>query len=119
MATFSKELLSSSPSSTGRGIKIASSSTDIHTANVANTVDEVWLYAVNTSTSSVKLTVYWGASNATDDEIEITINGESGLTLVIPGLILKGATSSSPTVKALAGTTNVIVVHGYVNRITA
>ena len=39
---------------------------------------------------------------------------EAGLVTVIPGLLLTG----SLVVKAFAGTANVIVLHGFVNRIT-
>lgn len=118
MATFSKQILSGSTD--GRGIKVvatASSGTTIHTASsTATTYDEIWLYAQNTSTSAVKLTVQWGGTTATDDDIEVTIPGESGLVLVAPGLILKG--NATPLlVRAYAATANVIVMHGYVNRI--
>lgn len=118
MATFSKQILSGSTD--GRGIKVvatASAGTTIHTASsTATTFDEIWLYAMNTSASAVKLTVQWGGTTATDDDIEVTIPGESGLVLVAPGLILKG--NATPLlVRAYAATTNVIVIHGYVNRI--
>lgn len=118
MATFTKQILSASTD--GRGIKVAataSSGTTIHTGSTtATTLDEVWLYAVNTSTTAVKLTVQWGGTTATDDDIEQTIPGESGLVLVAPGLIIKG-NATALVVRAYAGTTNVIVIHGYVNRI--
>lgn len=114
MATYSKQLLSGSTN--GKGIKIASTSTTVHTA-VAGTsdIDEVWLYAVNTSGSDVKLTVEWGGTTDPDDTIEVTITAEAGLTLVAPGIPLQNGL----IVKAKGATTNVIVVHGYVNRITA
>jgi len=118
MATFSKITLSGSTD--GRGVKVAattSSGTTIHTGSTtATTLDEVWLYAVNTSTTAVKLTVQWGGTTATDDDIEQTIPGESGLVLVAPGLIIKG-NATALVVRAYAGTANVIVIHGYVNRI--
>ena len=38
---------------------------------------------------------------------------EEGLMLLAPGLLLQ----NSLTVKAFAGTTNEIVIHGYVNKI--
>ena len=52
MATYSKQLLSGSTN--GKGIKIANTSTTVHTA-VAGTsdIDEIWLYAVNSSGSDV------------------------------------------------------------------
>ena len=115
MATYSKELLSGSTN--GKGIKVVSTSsagTLLHTAVSGTTdIDEVWLYAVNSSASSVKLTLEWGEATAPDGNIEMGVPGESGLMLLVPGLLLQNGL----TVKAFAGTTNVIVVHGYVNKI--
>lgn len=114
MATFSKIPLSGSTN--GKGINIAATATTgttIHTAvSGTSSFDEVWMYAVNTSTTSVKLTVEYGGTTAADN-IEITIPGESGLVLVVPGLFL----NNSQVVTAFAGTTNVISIHGYVNRV--
>ena len=88
MATYSKQLLSGSTN--GKGIKIANTSTTVHTA-VAGTsdIDEIWLYAVNSSGSDVKLTVEWGGSTDPDDHIEVTMTAEAGLTLVAPGIPLQ------------------------------
>ena len=120
MATFTKTKLSGSTD--GRAIKVAATATagdTIHTGSgTATTYDEVWIYAQNTSGSDVKLTLEWGGTTAPDDLIELTITAEAGLTLVAPGLLIKG--NASPLiVKAFAGTTNVITLHGYVNQITA
>ena len=112
--TFTKVILSGSTS--GKQIKVAATATagtTIHTAH-ATSLDEIWLWAVNSSTTAVKLTVEWGEATAPDGNIEVTIPGESGYLLVVPGLVLTG----SLVVKAFAGTTNVILVNGYVNRIT-
>jgi len=115
MATFTKAILSGSTS--GKGIPvvaIATAGTLIHTAVAgASAIDEIWLYAVNTSTSAVKLTVEYGAATAPDNNIELTVAAESGLVLVSPGLILNGGL----TVKAFAATASVIVLYGYVNKI--
>jgi hypothetical protein len=113
MATYSKQLLSGSTS--GKPIAVAATATPgttIHTAS-STALDEIWLYAVNTGTSSVKLTIEFGGTTNTEN-IELTIAGESGLTLLIPGLILTGAN----VVRAFAATTNVISISGYVNRIS-
>jgi len=112
--TFSKVLLSGSTS--GKAVKVAATATagtTIHTAH-ATALDEIWLYAVNSSASSVKLTIEWGEATAPDGNIEVTVLPEAGLVTIIPGLILTG----SLVVKAFAGTTNVIMLSGYVNRIT-
>ncbi len=122
MATFSKLKLSGSTD--GRGIKVTGNSnaalTTLHTTPSANTnvTDEVWLYAVNSSATTAKLTVLWGGSSDPDDTIEISVAGESGLVLLIPGLMLQSNTSpNTRSVTAFANTASVINIHGYVNRI--
>jgi hypothetical protein len=113
---FKKRKLSGSTD--GRGIKVtatASPGTLIHTSlsNIAaNEWDEVWLRAVNTSGSSVKLTIEWGGTTAPDDQVEITIPAESGFTEIIPGHVLQNGAQ----VRAFAATADVIVLHGFVNR---
>ena len=123
MATLSKLCLQpAGTTGTGLAIKVAATATAgtaIHTASAtATTIDEIWLYAVNTSTSAVKLTIEWGEATAPDGNIELTVAAESGLVLVSPGLLLQG-NATPKVVKAFAATTNVITLHGYVNRITA
>ena len=120
MATFSKIALSGSTD--GRMIKVAATATagtTLHTGSAtATTFDEIWLYAVNSSGSSVKLTIEWGGVSSPDDLIESTILAESGLVLISPGLVIKG--NATPLlVRAFAATANVINIAGYVNRITA
>jgi hypothetical protein len=122
MATFTKKTLEpAGTTGTGLGIKVAATATAgtaIHTASAtASTIDEIWLYAVNSSTSAVKLTVEWGQADAPDGNIELTIAAESGLVLVTPGLLLQG-NATAKVVRAFAATANVILIHGYVNRIT-
>lgn len=121
MATYSKQLLSASTD--GRAIKvvataIATSPTLIHTASSTSTVfDEVWIYAQNNHSADVALRIGFGNTTDPDDIIEYTVKTKGGLYLVVPGLILKG--NATPlTVRAAAGTTNVISLSGYVNRIT-
>lgn len=112
MATFSKQILSGSTNN--RPISVAATATPgtiIHTAH-STALDEVWLYAVNSSTSSVKLTVEFGGTT-TAENIELTISPESGLTLIIPGIPLTG----SSVIRAFAGTASAINITGYVNRI--
>jgi hypothetical protein len=122
MATFTKLTLQpAGTTGTGLGIKVAATATAgtaLHTASAtASTIDEIWLYAVNSSTSAVKLTVEWGEATAPDGNIELTIAAESGLVLVTPGLLLQG-NATAKVVRAFAATANVILIHGYVNRIT-
>jgi hypothetical protein len=118
MATFTKNHLSGSTD--GKGIKVvqtATAGTTIHTGptNTAH-FHEVWLYVVNTSASAVKLTIEWGEATAPDGNIELTVQPETGLTLIVPGLPLQG-NATALVVKAFAATANVLVIHGYVNEI--
>ena len=114
MATFSKLKLSGSTD--GKQIKIAATATAgtlLHTAH-ATSLDEIWLFAVNSSTTAVKITIEWGEATAPDGNIEVTIPGESGYLTVVPGLIL----TNSLVVRGFAGTANVLLVNGYCNRIS-
>lgn len=118
MATFAKNILSGSTD--GKQILVAATATPgttIHTGPSTTTqFDEVWLYAVNTSATDVKLTIEWGGTTAPNDHIEFTVKAENGLYLIVPGLILKG--NATPlVVRAFAGTTNVLAISGYTNRI--
>jgi hypothetical protein len=119
MPTFSKLVFSGS--SDGRAIKVvatATPGTTIHTASAtATTFDEIWLYAHNTDSTARKLTIEWGGTSSPDDLIELTVPAESGLLLVVPGLVLKG--NASPlVVRAFCATANVVTITGYVNQIT-
>jgi hypothetical protein len=117
--TFSKTLLSGSTD--GKGIKVAATATagtTIHTGSTnTSVIDEIWLYAVNTSASDVKLTIEWGGVTSPDDHIEYTVKAENGLYLIVAGNLIKG-NATALVVRAFAATANVIVMHGYVNRIT-
>lgn len=120
MATFSKIPLSGSTD--GRMIKVAATATagtTIHTGSTTvSTIDEIWLYAVNSDTTDRKLTIEFGGTSAPDDLIEFTVKAENGLYLMVPGLIIKG-NATALVVRAFAATANVISIGGYVNRITA
>jgi hypothetical protein len=123
MATFSKLALQpAGTTGTGRLIKVvqtATAGTAIHTASsTATTIDEVWLYAVNSDTTDRKLTIEWGGVSSPDDLIELTVTAESGLVLVVPGLVLQG-NATALVVRAFCATANVVSIGGYVNRITA
>lgn len=118
MATYTKTKLSASTD--GLPIKVAAtaiaSADTIHTAVAGTTdFDEIWIWAVNNSSSAVKLTLCWGGLTDVDHTIEYTVAPEEGLKCVIPGLILQNAKE----VKAFAATANVITINGFVNRITA
>ncbi len=120
MATFTKILLSGSTG--GRPIKVAASGstgTTIHTTQASSgVVDEVWLYATNTSTALVELTIEYGGTSNPDDRIIVGIPSKSGLSLVLPGLVLTGDGSSGRVIRAFGGSANNINIVGYVNRIS-
>lgn len=117
MATFAKQILSGSTN--GRIIKVvavATPGTLIHTAVAGATdIDELWLWAVNSDTTDRLLTIEYGGVAAPDDLIEVTIRAESGLVLIVPGMVLQ----NSLVVRAFAAAANVVMVGGFVNRITA
>lgn len=117
MATIDKVKLSGGTN--GRNIKVAATATPgtlIHTATaVASTLDEIWLWAVNSDTSDRKLTIELGGTTAPDDLIEFTVPAEDGLYLVVPGLVL----DNGVVVRAFCASANVVLINGYVNRITA
>ena len=119
MASFTRVQLSGSTG--GRLIKVAATATTgttIHaTGTSSSTLDEIWLYAVNSDTTDRKLTIEFGSTTSPDDTIEQTITAESGLILVVPGLILAGTGAAARTVTAFCATANVVMIGGYVNRI--
>lgn len=120
MATYSKVRLSGSTQ--GRPILIAavsSAGTTVHVTGPSATIlDELTLFANNTHTANVKLTIEYGGTTAPNDLIEQTIPFESGLQLVLTGLPLSGDGSAGVTVRAFAATASVVTLVGYVNRYT-
>ena len=111
--TIARQLLSGSTN--GRGVKVAATATPgtlIHTAH-ATSLDEVWLWCVNSDSAACKLTVEFGGTTSPDDLIEVAIPAESGLVLIVPGLVV----SNSVVVRAFGAAANVLNVVGYTNRI--
>lgn len=115
MATYSKRVLSDSTD--GRPIKVAATATPgtlIHTATATSgEIDELWLWAVNTDSATRKLTIELGGTTSPDDLIEVGVPAESGLVLVVPGLVLRNGL----VIRAFAAAANVLTIVGYVNRI--
>jgi hypothetical protein len=120
MATYTKVILSGSTQGQPTTVvQTASTGTTIHTTGTSATViDEVWLYANNTSTSPVLLTVQFGGTDAVQHAKPITLAPQSGDVLVVAGLPLRGDGSAGLTVAAFAATASVITISGYVNRIS-
>ena len=117
MATYSKRLLSGSTD--GKGIKVVATATPgtlIHTAVASLTdFDEVWVWAYNGHTGTLALTIEFGGVAVPDNNIIVTLASKSGLVPIIPGLILQ----NGAIVRAFAASGNLIVLSGFVNRITA
>ena len=117
MATYTKLPLSGSTN--GKQVKVtavSSPGTTIHTAvSGTSDMDEIWLFATNTSTSPAVLTLEWGGTTSPDDMLIVGIPAQSGYLMIIPGLVLQ----NSLIIKAFADVTNVININGFVNRITA
>lgn len=96
-----------------------SAGTTIHaTGTSSSIIDEVWLYAYNSDISNRLLTIQYGGTTYPDENIKITLPPQSGLTLIVPGLILTGTGSAANTVYAYADVANVLTISGYVNRIS-
>lgn len=113
MATFTKQAFS--VDADGQGILVAATATpgtSIHVtpADTITIFDEIWIYATNNDSSAVNLTIEFGD---TTNVIKLSVPATSGLTVIVPGLILGPAM----TVAAFASVTNKISVFGYVNRI--
>jgi hypothetical protein len=120
MATYVKKPLSGN--AVGGPIKVAATTspgTVIHTSESSSSItDEVWLYAYNSSSVSVTLTLQYAGTSSPDNDIMLTMPSRSGLVLVVPGLVLIGTGSAGTSVRAYSSVANVITVSGYVNRIT-
>lgn len=118
MATAVKRKLSGSTD--GRAIKVvatATAGTLIHTAvsgTTPGTFDEVWLWAHNSHTIGVTLTIEYGDATSPDSLITIDLVQRSGLVPVLPGLVLQNGL----TVRAFASVANVVNVAGFVNSVT-
>jgi hypothetical protein len=112
-----------SGSTDGRAILVDQTSSGgpaklIHTGIAAtDQVDRVSLWAFNSHTSSVLLTLEWGGTTDPNDIIEITIPNQDGLYALTPapGLPIR----NSLVIRAFAATINVITIHGFVVRATA
>jgi len=113
---YTKELLSGGTN--GKHINVAATATTgttVHTTvSGTSSKDEIWLYATNTSSNAVLLTIEFGGTTDPDNLMQITIPAQSGPMLVIPGWLLQ----NSLVITAFAGTANVINLNGYVTRIT-
>lgn len=85
-------------------------------ANVTGEIDEVYLYAYNSHSGDIELTIQWGGTGV-EDEMKTTIPYKAGRYLVVDGKLAM----SGIQIDAFAGTgtleTGKINIDGYVNRI--
>lgn len=114
---FTREKLSGSTN--GKSVKVAATATagtTIHTA-VSGTTDwdEVYLWVSNTSANPVALSIEWGGTTDPDNLLvkSLVIPPNSPPIPVVPGLIMQ----NSLVIAAFAGTANVLLITGHVNRI--
>ena len=118
-AVYSKQLLSASTN--GKNILVNGTGTAaptlLHTA-VSGTasLDELYIYAHNTTGASQTFTLLWGGTVVPDDSLSLSVAAGLGRQLLIDGKLLQNGLAVSAYVAA-AGT-NAIVVDGFVNRIT-
>jgi hypothetical protein len=114
--TITKRVLSGSTN--GFPINVSATAggvTTVHTGVTASTtIDEVWIYAQNSSTAQVSLLLEWGISAS--QVIRAEVPPQDGPTLIIPGFPVEGRTTAI-VISAFASTSNVISLYGYVNRI--
>jgi len=116
MAIYTKQKLSGSINGLPILVAaVATPGTTIHTAVAGTTsYDEVWLWAINTSANSnVKLTIEYGGTTDPNNHLEYYLPAESGLKLVVPGLLIQNAL----VIGAFASITNVITISGFINNI--
>ena len=81
-------------------------------ANVTGEMDEVYLYAYNSHSGDLELTVQWGGGLMAD-EMKTTIPFWAGRYLIIDGKLAM----SGIQIEAYAESGNLINLDGYVNRI--
>lgn len=112
-----------SGSTDGKPIKVAAtaiaSGTTIHTATsstAAGVWDAIYLWVTNTDTVARTVTISWGDTTDPDGLIvkSYSLPASSGAILLISGEILQ----NSLVVKAAADAANVVLISGYVNKIT-
>ena|SRR2546421_10458135 len=120
MAKYSKVLLSGSTQ--GKAIKIvatATAGTTVHqTGNPTTTLDEVWAWAYNSDTVDREITIEFGGVTSPDNTMKVTIPFKAGWIPILVGHLLTGTGAGANTIGIFAAAANVIMVTGFVNRIT-
>ena len=115
MAIFTRHPLSGSTNGKPMTIIDTDPGTTIHTVSTATALrDQVYLWAMNNSTSAYReLTLLWGGTG-TRDYIFVQVPNRDGLFNIVPGLTLVGATDI--VVRAYGTSTSNLTILGYVDR---
>ena len=121
MATYSKQTLSESIN--GKAVNVTATginTTLIHTTLAsAASMDEVWLYATNSTAADITFNLlYGGTSFTTDILFEGVIEAYAGSVLICPGLIARGDGVTGFSIHGNSSVAGGINVFGYVNRIS-
>lgn len=118
MATYTSVLLSGS--SNGKLIastQIVGPGVTLHVPSTLGSHDEVHLWATNNSTHDRLLTVEWG-STALANNVTSLIGSSQGPYAVIPGWRLTGSSLTVSAFAASSSSPGLMVLGGYVNRIS-
>lgn len=112
-------LIKLSASTDGQGSLINSSYTTIHTTDGstgASQWDQIFLFATNTHTAPVSVTVGWGGTTEPNFSIvkSYVLPVGSGMVAIVPGTILH----NSNVISAKGSVAFAILITGYVNRYT-
>lgn len=117
MATDVKKIPPSA-STNGRPVKVAATSTPgtlIHqaaTTSVTGCLDTMIAAVYNSDTVDRTITFECGGTSSPDDHVKRTIPAGETISVPLPGL------NNNLSLRAFASATNVLVVSGYVERIT-
>ena len=102
-----------SESTNGRAIKVTATTspgTLIHTAR-SLAIDEIWLYAYNSSILSIEVFLQWGGT--TNDDLRRYLILPRTEILLVPGMILTG----SLEVRIYAQRANELFIYGFVHEL--
>lgn len=102
----------------GRNIKLTGTTTGtsdlIHTSVTgSDDIDEIYIYALNSDSSTRTVTIEFGGVASPDDLITMDLDAGKGAYLIIPGWLLQNGL----VVNGFASVADVVIVNGFVHRI--
>lgn len=93
----------------------ASGGTPIHTGSTSTAVEQqIFLFANNSSTGAVSVTLEWGTANQIIDDVP----ARAGLYPLLTGNSLWGRSAAGTVLTLFASSSQVIDIYGYLNQIT-